>query len=91
MVPALPSSSRIAMSPIPNLVRRMAHVISSDSASSATRTRWKGQLPQASGQSGSGRVSPAVPLVTGTHSMATNCTRNRKATVMMTNAGPRER
>ncbi len=91
IVPALPSSSRMAMSPVPNLVRRMAHDISSDSARSTTSTRWNGQLRHSRGQSGSGRVIPALPLVTAVHSMATNCTRKRNAIVMITNDGPRER
>jgi hypothetical protein len=36
-------------------------------------------------------VSPAVPLVTDTQLTANTCTRNRNATVMITNAGPDER
>ena len=42
-------------------------------------------------QVGSGSVRPAVPLVTDTQFTAITWTRNKKATVMMTNDGPRER
>ena len=42
-------------------------------------------------QVGSGSVRPVVPLVRDTQLTAITCTRNRNATVMMTNAGPLDR
>ena len=40
---------------------------------------------------GSGSVMPAVPPVSDDQFVATICSRNRKAMVMITNAGPRVR
>jgi len=91
IVPALPSSSRMAMRPVPNLVRRIHQLVSTERASSPTSTRWNGQLPISRGQSGSGRVMPVEPFVTASQLRAMNWMRRVNAIVMMTNAAPRLR
>jgi hypothetical protein len=48
-------------------------------------------LKKSRSQVGNGKVRPAVPLVRLTQLTAITWTRNRNATVMITNAGPRDR